>query len=56
MVGEDLVNNTLPSNKIYPDGWKYLIVSRKNIYKGLAQLSLNEKEYDNSAGNRHAVP
>ncbi|MBP5502563.1 MAG: tetratricopeptide repeat protein [Bacteroidales bacterium] len=44
--GEDLVNNTLSSNKTYPDGWKYLIVSRENIYKGLAQLNLNEKEQD----------
>ena len=44
--GEDLLINTLSLNKIYAEGWKYLIVSRGNIYKGLAQLNLNEKEQD----------
>ena len=46
---EDLANNTLQSNKIYPDGWKYLILSRTNIYKGPATLNLNENEKDNTS-------
>ena len=45
--GEELATQTLPSNKIYPDGWKYLIVSRENIYNGIAKLNLNEKESEN---------
>jgi len=46
--GEDLMNNTLPSNRIYPDGWKFLILTRTNIYKSLATLNLNDKESDNA--------
>ncbi|MBO7566686.1 MAG: tetratricopeptide repeat protein [Bacteroidales bacterium] len=46
--GEYLMNNTLFSTKIYPDGWKYLILSRTNIYKGLAKLNLNESEESNT--------
>ena len=46
--GEDLATKTLTYNKIYPKGWKYLIVSRENIYAGVAKLNLNEKETENS--------
>ncbi len=42
--GEELANNTLSSNKIYPDGWKVLIISRGSVYEGLAKLNLNENE------------
>ena len=42
---EDLANNTLQSNKIYPDGWKYLIVSREIFFKGRQKvLNLNKTE------------
>ena len=43
--GDDLVNLVETGTKIYPDGWKYLIVSRENIYAGItSELNLNENE------------
>ena len=49
--GEELVTHTQPSNKIFPKGWKYLIVSRENIYKGIPQLNLNLNETENETAN-----
>lgn len=47
--GNDLVTRTQPFNKIYPYGWKYLIVSREKIHSGIEELNLNGKENENNA-------
>lgn len=49
IFGNNLVNLTLSSNKIYPYGWKYIIISRENIYSGIEELNLNGKEDENNA-------
>ena len=49
---EELSSNTLRSNKIYPDGWKYLMVSRGKLFKGnTIALNLNEEETEKAKDN-----
>ena len=44
---EDLANNTLPSNRIYPKGWKFLIVSRERC-TCLANMDMNKRENEDT--------
>lgn len=43
----DLIHNTEQATKIYPIGWKYLIVSRNQLFEIGNNLNLNENESKN---------
>ena len=44
----DLVNNTLLSNRIYPKGWKFLIVSREKCTDLTANMDMNKRENEDT--------